>query len=266
MLTAKDYKINISTILNITLFLAVIHMLPAKLAAKSLEASPQTPVITCSSNDTACLLAELEVTASKVVDTKWRDKIYRELAKLLTMKQNHRQAILILDKIENHDTKALTIRGIGFAAADSQYKQETLEDVFKALHSKASQIEHKASHAIALTYISMAQSRAALDQEAILTANMIEQPALRNKAHAENAEIQAERGALSAAAKSIDEIDDAAFRDRAYRLISKIFTLAENYEDAQKAAYQITSDFERANALLEILARQIKPQEVSIIK
>lgn len=260
----QDGKI-INAISNIALFLLLIHTMPLTAAADQSQKT-NAAAHSCDVSDYPCMLTELHDAAQNVNDVKWRDKLYREIAKLYTITQDSASALAVLDQIQSADTKALAIRGIGFAAADHGYSPAALNTLFTKLHEKAKTIEAQASREIALTYIAMPQARAALDQDALITANMIQTDALRNKAHAENAEIQAERGDLDAAARSIAEIDDAAFKDRAYRLVSKIFTQQKNFEKAQHAAYKIENDYDRANALLELMAKQIVPEEVSVIK
>ena len=52
----------------------------------------------------------------------------------------------------------MTIRGIGFAAADGKWQTEKYPPLFEKLTAKAGTIEHLPSQAIAYTYIAMAQA------------------------------------------------------------------------------------------------------------
>ncbi|MBU0860163.1 MAG: hypothetical protein KJ667_09500, partial [Alphaproteobacteria bacterium] len=102
------------------------------------------------------------------------------------------------------------------------------------------------------------------DEGATATAKTMDNPALRNKALAESAEIQAERENLDAALASIGHIDDLPFRDKAHRTISKILANSLQYDKALAAAAKIDNNYQRAQAILYILARQISPEEVSV--
>ncbi len=192
----------------------------------------------------ACLLAELETAANEINDPDWRDKVLRELAKTYASDGAYERAIALLPQIRSPDTKAMTIRGIGMAFAE-----KNPETFFARLRAEADRIDHPPSHAIALTYISMAQARAGDDAGAAQTAAEMNNPALRNKAYAENAEIQAEREDLVAAFKSIEMIDDPAFRDKALRLVSEILAKEGNATGALVAARDIEDPLQRAQAL-----------------
>ena len=75
----------------------------------------------CAPEDTDCLLLQLETEAGKIETVSWRDQTYRELAKLLAHEKKLDRAIALIDKIQSPDTKAMTIRGIGMAAADENF-------------------------------------------------------------------------------------------------------------------------------------------------
>lgn len=221
---------------------------------------------TCASNDTACLILELESVTDSIDNQKWRDQTYREIAKLLAKEKKTDQAIGLINKIEHPDTKALTIRGIGMTAAQTDMSKAEFDQMFLNLRNYAEKIEHPPSYAIALTYIAMAQAFAGDDEGAMKTALDMKNDALRNKALAESAEIQAERGDLAQALKSIEKVDSPAFRNKAYRLISKIFAQQQNYDDALSSAEQINNSYQKAQAILFILAQQISPEEVVLVE
>lgn len=220
----------------------------------------------CKADDKSCLLTQLEAVAAQIPEKNWQDQMYRELAKLLTLERQSDKAVALIGRIENPDTKAMTIRGIGMAAADTDMTPEELAPLFSALRAEAEKIQHPPSYAIALTYIAMAQAFAGDDAGAMKTAADMENDALRNKAYAESAEIQAERGDLKAAMASIAAIDSPAFRNKAHGIISKIFTERKKYDEALKSATAIDNPYLQAQSLLNILAKQISPEEVSLVE
>lgn len=220
----------------------------------------------CAATDKTCLFGQLESLTDTIGEQHWKDQTYREIAKLLTAEKQSDHAISLISRIENPDTKAMTIRGIGMEAAKLGLPPDEYDALFTALRAEAEKIEHPPSYAIALTYIAMAQAFAGDDTGAMVTANDMENDALRNKAHAEASEIQAERGDLAAAMASIGEIDSASFRDKAYRTISKIFADRQKYDEALESAMTIENSYQKAQAVLYILAKQIAPEQVSLVE
>lgn len=218
----------------------------------------------CAAGDRPCLLAVLDSEITKIENDSWRDKTFRELAKLLAHEGQLEKAIALIDKITNPDTKAMTIRGIGMAAAKNNLDKETYSTLFTQLRAKADEIDHPPSYAIALTYIAMAQAFAQDDKGAMATALAMDNEALRNKALGETAEIQAERGDLQNAIASLDAIDSASFKDKACGIVSKIFADKGLYNEALQIADKTENPYQRAQALLQILTKQITPAEVSI--
>jgi hypothetical protein len=243
------------TFLFITFFIILFNS-----SVKASESSKKA----CSPEDKICLLMALDNEIANIENERWRDQTYREQAKLLTLNGKTKKAISIIDKIQNPDTKAMTIRGIGMAAAEIRLSQEHYQLLFAQLLEEAEKIEHPPSYAIALTYIAMSQAFAKDDKGAMLTAKSMENDALRNKAFGETAEIQAERGDLGAALTSIAEIDDLSFKNKAYKLVSKIFANNKSYESAYKTAQNIENSYLKSQAILYILTKQVKPEEVSI--
>lgn len=243
----------------VLIFIFVIH-LPMQAAHGTDE-----PKV-CTADDRACLFDDLQIIAQSIDEPQWRDRIYREKAKLLVHENRATDALLLLPQIENPDIKAMTIRGIGMAMASAEYSSEQYNPVFSELLTQAKSIDHAPSYGIALTYISMAQAMAGDDAGAMTTAKMMENEALRNKAHAENAEIQAERGMLDAAILSISMVESPSFRDKAHKLIAKIFVKNKDYDKALSATEHIQNPYQKAETLLYILADQITPSEVSLIK
>ena len=215
----------------------------------------------CAIENRACILNQIETEAANIENTSWRDQTYRELAKTRAFENDFDGAMSTLDKIENPDTKALTIRGIGMAAADLKLNTERYSAVFKDLRIKAEGIQHPPSYAIALTYIAMAQAFAGDNAGAWKTASEMENPALRHKAYGETAEIQAEKGDSAAALKSIGFIDSLAFRNKAYDIVSKILADKGQFEAALKTANNIENAYKKATALQYILDTQ-KPRDI----
>ncbi len=210
----------------------------------------------CTASDRACVIEELIETSANIENPSWRDQSYREIAKTLAAEGRFKDALEIWQKIENPDTKALTIRGIGMAVSDHDLTPEGQSKIFSALQEKSDTIEHPPSHAIALTYIAMAQAFAGDDEGAWKTAASMENEALRHKAYGETAEIQAEQGNLKSALKSIDFIESTAYKNKSYALVSKILADQRLYDQALKAANPVTNAYKKAKALQYVLDKQ----------
>src|SRR5690606_35633259 len=132
-------------------------------------------------------------------------------------------AVALIPKIENPDTQAMTVRAIGMAASlYGKLSEGELKAAFEKLGTAAKTIKQPAANAIAFTYIAMAQAFAGLDDDAWATAAAMNNDALKHKAYGETAEIQAERGDLDAAMKSISFIDAASFRNKSYGNVASI--------------------------------------------
>jgi len=225
---------------------------------------PSAPPAPCAATDTACLLPQLDALTAKIENTSWRDQTLRELAKLYAAKGMNKEALSLLPRIETPDTRALTIRGIGMEAAKLNLKPAALNDLFAALRIEADKIPHEPSRGIALTYIAMAQAFAKDDNGAYDTAKSMTNNALRHKAFAESAEIQAERGDMKAATHSLTAIDDPAFRNKAHGTVAKIFADQKNFDAALETGNKIENDYQKSQILLYILAKQITPAEVTL--
>ena len=216
--------------------------------------TPSIVYAKCDISDKLCVMAEIKETTKAIDNQSWRDKSLRELAKSYTYAGHEDKAMALIDEIETPDTKAMTIRGIGMAAADNEWEdKERYNKLFKNLATEAEKIEHKPSYAIAYTYIAMAQAFAKDDAGAMATAKAMENDALRNKAFGETAEIQAERGDFNAAMASIKEIDTASFRNKAYGTVADIFTKQGRLSEAYASAGQIDNAYKKTEALLKII-------------
>jgi len=218
----------------------------------------------CFATDKACMLILLENEAQQIKEERWRDQTYRELAKLLASGKKNKKAISIIDKIKSSDTKAMTIRGIGMAAADTKLSKKEYDSLFSALTTEANKITHAPSLAIALTYIAMAQAFAGDNEGAMATATDMENETLRHKAFGETAEIQAERGDLKSAQKSLNAIDSQSYRNKANHTVAKIFAQSGKYTEALEIAMNIENHYQKAQAILYILVQQNTMKEVSI--
>src|SRR5690606_28818351 len=129
------------------------------------------------------------------------------LAKTYAYEGQAQKAVAIIPKVANNDTRAMTIRGIGMAAASAKLSKTQYASLWKDLKDEAAKITHAPSQGIAYTYISMSQVYAGDDAAARETASKMSDGALRNKAYGEAAEIEAERGDLPNALLSLAAID-----------------------------------------------------------
>ena len=227
-------------------------------SAQSAETAP------CAATDATCQLPILESLTAKITETSWRDQTYREIAKLYMAKGDSARALALLPKIESPDTRALTIRGIGMEAARLKLEAEDLNKIFASLRAEADKIDHPPSLGIALTYIAMAQAFAGDDRGAYATARAMTNDALRHKAFGESAEIQAERGDLVPALESLAAIESESFRNKAHLTVAKIFADRKLYGHAMATSEKITNDYQKSQALLYIMAKQITPAEVTL--
>ncbi|MCB1783476.1 MAG: hypothetical protein KDI13_05720 [Alphaproteobacteria bacterium] len=195
-------------------------------------------------------------TAPAIENTSWRDQTYREIAKTYAAEGKTDEAIAIIEKIETPDTKAMTIRGIGMAAAKLNLPAESRTALWTTLRAQAEKITHPPSYAIALTYIAMSQAFAGDNQAAWDTAADMENDALRHKAYGETAEIQAENHDPENAFISISKIDSASYRDKSAETVSRLFSDAGDYNNAYKTAQMVTNPYKKTLALQYMLAKQ----------
>lgn len=226
-----------------------------------LMAVPALAGETCNGSDKVCVMGQMEGIIANIENKSWRDQSYRELAKSYTYAGMPDKAIPLIDKIESPDTKAMTIRGIGFAAADSKWDKARYDELFKKLAVEAKKITHPPSQGIAWTYIAMAQAFAGDNAGATATARSMENDALRHKAFGESAEIQAERGDFDTAMASIAEIDSLSYRNKAYRTVSKILTEHNLLDEAYQAAMKIEGNPEAQVQSMQVILNHGNPEE-----
>lgn len=212
----------------------------------------------CSVDDHACLFRQIEGEAVKITEPRWRNQAYRDLAVSMAMDGEYDNAASQIDKIDNADTQAMTVRAIGMAVAIHQkLSVETYRLIFSKLDKKAATIKDPGAKDIAYTYIAMAQAFAGLDDDATKTTDNMSNPALKHKAFGETAEIQAERGDYDHALKSINAIDSTAFRNKALYTVADIFIKRGEFDNALKLANQISNPTKKIAAIQDILnARQ----------
>ena len=230
---------------------------PASVPAQSGGQEPAP----CAVQDRLCVIDLLRSAAEKIENASWRDQTYRELAKTLAAEGRTGDAIALIPHIGNPDTKAMTIRGIGMAAADRALPSSEYRALFTSLRAEAEKIDHPPSYAIALTYIAMAQAFAGDNTGAWKTASEMDNDALRHKAYGETAEIQAERGDFKAAITSISKINSASFRNKAYATVSKILADRALFEESFQTALHIENPYKQARALQYLLDRQKMEKE-----
>ena len=234
-----------------TILLLTILLFPLTPAAQE-TAKP------CPINDHPCLFNEIRQTADNIEEPRWRDYAYRDLAVSLVFNGQVDEGISLIDKIENPDTQAMTIRAIGMAKAIHQNLDEaTYKSIFQKLDKKAATITNPGAKDIAYTYIAMAQAFAGLDTDAVKTTEAMTNPALKHKAHGETAEIQAEKGKFDLAMQSVALIDSVAFKNKAYGLVSAIMIKREDYANALIAAQAITNPTKKAESLQKIINAQL---------
>ena len=207
----------------------------------------------CTAMDRPCLMKQIETLVPRVEKSEWRNQTMRELAKTYTYEGQLDKALALLPKIEDNDTKAMTIRGIGMAAATAKLDRTRRNWLWDHLADEAFKINHAPSRGIAFTYISMSQAFAGDDDAARNTAAAMENAALRNKAFGEAGEIQADRGDLQQAIKSMTAIDSSAYRNKEYDIISRIFLDKAMVEEAYACASAIDNAYLKAKSIQRIL-------------
>lgn len=234
-------------------FYRFIFIVLLALAAFAPRGSAQEAAASCDSTDRHCLMRQVEGLAPQIDKSEWRDQTLRELAKSYAAAGKTDEAIALIGKVSDNDTKAMTIRGIGMEAARLKWPLDKYKGLWDALSAEADKIAHAPSQGIAYTYISMAQAFAGDDDGARKTAAAMQNAALRNKAYGEAAEIQAERGDPANALKSLDAIDSAPYRGKQYDIVSRIFLDKGMTGDAYRCASMIDNAYLKAKAIQRIL-------------
>jgi hypothetical protein len=105
----------------------------------------------CTAMDRPCLLKQIEILAASIDKQEWKDQTYRELAKTYAYEGQADKAIALISKIVDNDTKAMTIRGIGMAAASLKWSNAQYRALFIKLSEQAALINHPPSQGIAYT-------------------------------------------------------------------------------------------------------------------
>ena len=224
--------------------------------SKTASATDTEPLVECgemAKPTAACLTEAVRQAATQITEVKWRDAAYRELAKSYTSERHFDKALALIDKIETPDTKAMTIRGIGMAAADLKLEKKAYDSLFDQLKAKKETITHKPSHDIAETYIAMSQSFAGLYDDSFITASEMKNPALQHKAFGEIGEVAAERGDVTQAFDALSQISSHSYRNKSARTISGIFLKTGDIQSATQAANMVDNAYMRTSALQAIL-------------
>lgn len=219
----------------------------------------------CQGRDLKCILDYTAMHLNAIKEDNWRDQIIRDLVMRYADSGYKDEAIALIPKVQNPDTKAMSIRAAGFGLAKYSHQESHATDraYFTRLDELANTIKHDGARAIAFTYIAMGEALAGLDEDATQTALDMKNSALRNKALGESAEIQSERSDLVAAQKSIAHIDDAAFRDKAYTTTAEIFIKQGQYDNALAMAEKIQNAYKKNKVILDMAAVQINATEAS---
>lgn len=208
----------------------------------------------CVVDNHTCIFSMIENEATSMSESRWRNQAYRDLAVSKAMESDYDGAAALIDKINNPDTQAMTVRAIGMAMAlHKNLDDATYRTIFEKLDTKAATIQDSGAKDIAYTYIAMAQAFAGLDADATKTTDNMTNPALKHKAFGETAEIQAERGDYAQAMQSINAIDSAAFKNKALGIVSAIFVKRGEYNYALETASKITNSAKKVSALQKIL-------------
>ncbi len=213
----------------------------------------QDKVPNCTAMDRPCLMRQIAALAPTINQQDWRDQTYRELAKTYAYEGEMDKAIALIPQIQKPDTKAMTIRGIGMAAASLKLPQGRYNALFTKLTEEANKISDGSAHGIALTYIAMAQAYAGDDNGARKTAATMTNAALRNKAYGETAEIQADRGDIANATISLDAIDVQSFKNKALDTVSKIFVNKAMINEAYSLSIKIDNAYLKTKSIQRIL-------------
>lgn len=215
----------------------------------------------CEVKDRLCLLEQIVTQADTIENVAWKDQTLREAAKTYASDGEFDKALSLIEKIQTPDTKALTIRGIGMGIASLEFTTDKMTEMFRKLRIESEKISHPPSHAIALTYIAMAQAFAGDNEGAWKTAGDMENAALRHKAYGETAEIQAEKGDYESARTSIEKIESAAFQNKAYSIVSKILADKKMFKESYESAKRITNPYKQTLSLQYILDTQSSDKE-----
>ena len=232
---------------------ALLFLLAGLFILAILPVAAQDKPAPCKAMDRPCLMKEIETMVPAIDKQDWRDQTLRELAKTYSYEGQTDKAIALIPQIVDNDTKAMTIRGIGMAAAALKLHPAQYRSLFEKLSAEAQKINHPPSQGIAYTYIAMSQAFAGDDDGARKTAASMSNVALRFKAYGETAEIQAERGDLKNALISLSAIDTPSYRNKAYDTVSRIFLNKAFVEEAYVCASKIDNPYLKSKSLQRIL-------------
>jgi predicted negative regulator of RcsB-dependent stress response len=218
----------------------------------------------CQVSDTQCLYSHLQSGIADIEQERWRNAAYRDLAESMAYNGQIDEAVALIQKIDNDDTQAMTVRAIGMVLAlHRDLTVEEYQSMFAKLDNAAQTIADEGARDIAYTYIAMAQAFAGLDADATKTTDAMTNPALKHKAFGETAEIQAGKGKFDEAMKSINLIDSVAFKNKALGIVSDIFVKNGDLDSALKVTQQITNPTRKATSMQNIINYQIGLEQVN---
>jgi len=220
-------------------------------------------LLACQSDQLKCILDYTYQNTDAIEDQRWKDQTLRDLVMRYADAGYAPSALPIIPQINNPDTRSMAIRaaGMGLAKHSTAASRDSDTAYFTALKALANDIAHDGAREIAFTYIAMGETYAGQDEAATQTAMGMKNGALRNKALAESAEIQAERGDQNKAMESISHIDDPAFKDKAYTITAAIFIKGQKYDEALFMASHIENPYKQSKILLNLSAAQINMRD-----
>ena len=210
----------------------------------------------------ACLLHDLQAAITKIDKQTWTDRALRDYARVQTELGDVDPALRAEEKIDTPDTRAIAIRGIAIAVAESDRDAPLKTRIFAKLDQHAKALEHAPSRAIARTYIAKARAIAGRDRAAYQIAAKIDNTDMRNKAYGAIAEAQARQGRIKAVMTSLGKVDDTGYRNRQYKTTAKMLADGGDMKAARRLANAIEGNAVlRAGTLQALLNRISKKQD-----
>lgn len=236
----------------------IIGFFPAALRAQGFEDQEiYQDYSTCAQDDFDCVLLKLQADMQSIPYQPWRDQTMRDMASLMTEQGRPNMAIRLIPEIQNPDTKAMTIRSIAVALADTTLSTDEKSAIYKTLIKEAQAMTHEPSQQIALRYIAKGQALSLFDDESRNTVMMITNPSQRDKAFAEIAEVQAKHGFTSRAIKTVKTIESESYRDQVYGNLTTILAKAGDFKAATSVSGLIKAPYNRTQALMAVVRAQV---------
>jgi hypothetical protein len=216
----------------------------------------------CKEDIRSCLLDDLKAAITKIDKQTWTDRALRDFAKVQAELGTVTPALKAAQKIDNPDTRAMALRGIAIAVAQSERYAPAQDTILAKISRQAKTMDHAPSRAIARTYIAKALAIAGHDRSAYETAAKIDNGDMRNKAYGAIAEAQARQGHTQAVITSLGKVDDAGYRNRQYKTTAKMLADKGDMKAARRLANAIEGNAVlRAGTLQALLNRISKKQD-----